>query len=144
MADSKAEDVVDGGVSLVQKMLSATTGSVLTSLLGMFSINSSFSRAPSMVTICRVFGHPSASSRTPSRSRQGLQNFSQRESDRILRANFHSNASRCRPCAPTVSRSCSGHRILTNTSAPQPNHHPLSRNTSKSRDFGLLPGSLLD
>lgn len=43
MADSKAEDVVDGGATLVQKMLSAVTGSVLTSLLGMFSINFRFS-----------------------------------------------------------------------------------------------------
>lgn len=37
MATDKTEDVADGSVSLVQKMMSATTGSVLTSLLGTFT-----------------------------------------------------------------------------------------------------------
>lgn len=36
MASNKAEDAAEGDVSIVQKMLSATTGSVLTSLLGEF------------------------------------------------------------------------------------------------------------
>lgn len=34
MAAQKADDAVVGDVSLVQRMLSATTGSILTSLLG--------------------------------------------------------------------------------------------------------------
>jgi hypothetical protein len=34
MATAKAEDVGDGGVSLPQKMMSAVSGSILTSLLG--------------------------------------------------------------------------------------------------------------
>jgi hypothetical protein len=43
MAKSTTEDAVDGGATLVQKMLSAVTGSVLTSLLGMYSVNFRFS-----------------------------------------------------------------------------------------------------
>lgn len=40
MSAERAEDVVDAGVSLVQKMLSAVTGSVMTSLLGMCNLHS--------------------------------------------------------------------------------------------------------
>lgn len=36
MADDTADNVVEANVSLAQKMLSATTGSILTSLLGTY------------------------------------------------------------------------------------------------------------
>jgi len=50
MATDKAEDNGNDGVSLVQKMLSAVTGSVLTSLLGLFSSQSS-----SIISSIRIF-----------------------------------------------------------------------------------------
>jgi hypothetical protein len=136
-ATQRAEEADTSGageVSLGQKMMSAVSGSVLTSLLGKSTLQNRLPRFAHLGT--RGARKLDTGPWIPSQGKPCIQY--------VLHTNLHSHTPRCRPRTITITRAHSEHLVGKTTRIQWRNAHPIPRSATQSRHIVMLQRSLLD